>query len=81
MDRLPVDSSSIRSLGYDFPSSILEVELAGSGRVYRYFDVPLSIYDEFMAAESKGGYFNEMIRDMYAFEEIEEPMIEGGRGD
>jgi hypothetical protein len=71
MDRLPVDSSLIRSIGYDFPNSILEVELLPSGRVYRYFDVPLSIYSELMAADSKGSFFNESIRDLYPFEEIE----------
>ena len=26
MDRLPVDSSLIRSIGYDFPTSVLEVD-------------------------------------------------------
>ena len=40
MDRLPVDSSLIRSIGYDFSNSILEAELLPSGRVYRYFEVP-----------------------------------------
>ncbi len=71
MDRLPVDSSLFRSIGYDFPNSILEVELLPGGRVYRYFDVPLSIYNELMAADSKGSFFNESIRDLYPYEEPE----------
>jgi hypothetical protein len=71
MDRLPVDSSLIRSVGYDFPNSILEVELLPNGRVYRYFDVPLSIYNELMTADSKGSFYNESIRDLYPFEELE----------
>jgi hypothetical protein len=78
VDRLPVDSSLIRSIGYDFPNSVLEVELLPSGRVYRYFDVPLSIYNELMAAESKGAFFNESIRDLYPFEELELPLTEAG---
>ena len=69
MDRQPVESSLIRSVGYAPTASILEVELAESGRVYRYFDVPYSLFEELMAAESKGAYFNDHIRDMYAFEE------------
>jgi hypothetical protein len=73
MDRLPVDSTLIRSVGYDFPNSVLEVELTTGGRIYRYFDVPLSIYSELMAAGSKGAYFNESIRDLYPFEEVEGP--------
>jgi hypothetical protein len=71
MDRQPVDSRLIRSVGYDLMSSILEIELAESGRVYRYFDVPFSIADELITAESKGAYFNEQIRDMFAYEELE----------
>jgi len=71
MDRQPVESTLIRSVGYDLTASILEVELHESGRVYRYFDVPYSIVEEFLSAESKGAYFNEQIRDMYAYEEEE----------
>ena len=40
-----------------------------AARVYRYFDVPYSVAEELMSAQSKGGYFNEHVRDMYAFEE------------
>jgi KTSC domain len=71
MDRQPVDSRLIRSVGYDLTSSILEIELLESSRIYRYFDVPYSIAEELMTAESKGAYFNEQIRDMYAFEEAD----------
>ncbi len=70
MDRQPVDSRLIRSVGYDQASSILEVELLESGRIYRYFDVPYSVFDDLMTAESKGAYFNEHVRDMYAYEEL-----------
>ncbi len=69
MDRQPVDSRLIRSVGYDPIASVLEIELLESGRVYSYFDVPYSVAEELMTAESKGAYFNEQIRDMYAFEE------------
>ncbi len=71
MDRQPVDSSLIRSVGYDLTDSILEVELLEGGKVYRYFDVPYSVAEELMSAESKGAYFNEHVRDMYSFEETE----------
>ncbi len=71
MDRQPVESRLIRAVGYDPAGSILEVELVDAGRVYRYFDVPYSTYQELMEAESKGGYFNEHVRDLYAFEETD----------
>ena len=75
MYRRPVDSSLIRSIGYDLASSVLEVELVG-GRVYEYYDVPLSVYSELMNADSKGNYFNEYIKDLYSFGEVE-PGAEG----
>lgn len=71
MRRQPIDSSSIRSLGYDFASSRLEVEFAESGKVYEYHDVPYSVYTELLEAESKGTYFNESIKDLYPFRELE----------
>lgn len=67
--RRPVESSLIRSVGYDVASSVLEIEFAEHGRVYEYFDVPLSVYSELMAAESKGAYFNDRIKDMYPYQE------------
>ena len=71
MERYPVNSSLIRSVGYDLPNSILEIELVESNRVYEYFDVPFSVYNELMEAESKGSYFNELIKDLYAYQEVE----------
>ena len=71
MNRVPVSSSLIRSVGYDVASSILEVEFLESGRVYDYFDVPHSVNDELMSAESLGAYFNEFIKDLYAFEQVQ----------
>ena len=70
MYRRPVESSLIRSIGYDLPSSVLEVEFVAGGRLYEYYDVPLSVYSRLMGAESIGAYFNEHIRDMYAYQEI-----------
>jgi hypothetical protein len=64
-----VDSSLIRSVGYDLASSVLEVEFV-EGRVYEYYDVPLSVYSELMNAGSKGEYFNEHVKDMYPYGEV-----------
>ncbi len=69
MERQPVDSSLIRSVGYDLLESTLEVELVDSGRLYEFFDVPFSVYSELMEAESKGSYFNDFIKDLYAYQE------------
>jgi hypothetical protein len=61
----------IRSIGYDLPSSVLEVEFANGKGVYEYYDVPLSVYSRLMAAESIGIYLNEHIRDIYVSEQCE----------
>ncbi|MDR3635763.1 MAG: KTSC domain-containing protein [Isosphaeraceae bacterium] len=71
MHRRPVDSTLIRSVGYDLASSVLEIEFITEDRIYEYFDVPLSIYSELMAAESKGLYFNEYIKDMYSYQQVD----------
>lgn len=64
MDRVPVVSSNIRSVGYDPTSSILEVEF-NSGSVYQYLNVPESEYEGLMNAASKGRYLNRNIKGRY----------------
>lgn len=69
MKRTAVDSSNLASVGYEPVSQILEVEF-NSGTVYQYFDVPQSEYDDLMAADSHGRYFNQNIRDVYRYNRI-----------
>ncbi len=73
MERQPVESSLIRSVGYDLAGSILEIELIEPNHLYTFYDVPFSVYDELMDAPSKGKYFNEFIRDLYAYEATDGP--------
>jgi hypothetical protein len=62
MLRVVVDSTSIVSIGYDGRKRELEVEFRESGAVYLYFEVPAEIHREFMAAESKGTYLNQVLK-------------------
>lgn len=64
MDRTPVRSSNIRSVGYDPASRTLEVEFHSDG-LYQYSDVPETIYQGFMRAASKGSYFHDHIKGRY----------------
>ena len=64
MIRTQVQSSNIRSVGYDPGSTTLEVEFHGGG-VYKYSGVPETVYQAFMRAASKGSYFHAHIRDRY----------------
>jgi hypothetical protein len=41
-----------------------------SGKVYRYFGFPAYQYDEFLAAESHGRYFNAHILGQFRDEEV-----------
>lgn len=64
MKRVPVDSSLLVSIAYSAEQMLLELEFK-SGRVYQYDDVPRGVYEELLAADSKGRYFNEVIRDAF----------------
>lgn len=69
MERKSVDSSNIKSIGYDEGSSTLEVEFH-SGSIYQYFDVPLNIYNELREAGSKGQYFAKQIKGYFRFAKV-----------
>lgn len=62
MGRQPVDSEPIASLRYLPGRCLLDVEFRQSGDVYRYFEVSAEEYAEFMAAESKGTYLNQVFK-------------------
>lgn len=64
-----VSSSVIRRIEYDENARDLDVTFV-SGKRYIYHDVPLEIYVEFLDASSKGEFFNEHIKDRYAFAEL-----------
>jgi hypothetical protein len=66
VDRTPVSSSSLTSVGYDEPTQTLEVEFP-SGSVYQYFDVPTSVYSELLGASSVGQYFAQNVRNSYRY--------------
>ena len=69
MRRRAVDSTTMRSVGYDAKSGILEIEF-DSGAVYQYVGVPARTYEQLLAAESKGRYFNDEIRDSYPYVQV-----------
>ena len=66
MDRVPVSSSNLASVGYDPFSWTLEIEFM-DGAVYRYFDVPAHEHQDLMQAPSHGKYFHAHIRSVYRY--------------
>lgn len=69
MQRTPVTSSNVASVGYDSSTKTLEVEFT-SGSVYRYFDVPEREYRGLVGAESIGRYLNQSIKGTYRFDRL-----------
>ena len=65
MNRIPVDSSNLKSIGYDADEQVLEVEFKNSV-IWQYRIVPLNIWLELESAPSKGKYFMTQIRDRFA---------------
>ena len=69
-DRMPhVSSSMMTRANYDDSTSELDITFI-SGKTYRYFEVPPAIYDGLLDSESKGEYFNENIKDAFAYSEV-----------
>ena len=69
MTWIPVESSALQAAAYAENQALLYL-LFQSGEVYRYFDVPLWQYREFLAAESKGRYFGSHIRGHFRYERM-----------
>ena len=69
MDRLPVQSSNLSTVGYDEASMTLEIEFLKGG-IYQYYNVPQSEYANLMNAESKGTYFTHNIRGKYPYQKV-----------
>ena len=57
MEREYVESSNIRSVGYNQNTSTLEIEF-NSGAVWQYYDVLENTYYELKSASSIGKFFN-----------------------
>lgn len=66
MNRSPVQSSNVASVGYDQETQTLEVEF-NSGSVYQYFDVPQHVYEGLLTAESAGRFLNAEIKGAYRY--------------
>jgi hypothetical protein len=69
VNRVPVDSSNLATVGYDPATAHLEIEFV-NGSVYCYGGVPAGIHSGLMSADSKGRYFHRFIRDVYPFQRL-----------
>ena len=63
-----VKSSLLDKVGYDPEAKVLAVQMNYSSDVYLYQDVPQDIFDDLLAAESKGGFYVKNIKCKYKTE-------------
>lgn len=64
-----VESSLFTSAAYRSDAQQLYLRFR-DGDIYRYFDVPVQMYEEFLAVESKGRYFGRHIRNAFRYEQV-----------
>jgi len=62
--RQPIESTAIAKIGYSKRRHILEIEFV-NGAVYRYLDVPVTVYRDLMSSESKARFYDSNIRGHY----------------
>ena len=61
-----VDSSNMKSIGYDSSTESLFVKFRDNS-IYVYFEVPEITYKDFLDSSSKGGYHHDFIRNNFEF--------------
>ena len=69
MQRMVVESSSVRSIGYDELTFELEIEFH-NGRAYRYQQVPIAAYRLLLRAPSIGEFVNTQIKPRFEAKEV-----------
>jgi hypothetical protein len=69
MEREAVASSTVLSAGYDAASETLEVEFKG-GTVYQYYNVPDSVYQQFLESDSKGRFLHVYIKNSFPYSRV-----------
>lgn len=69
LELIPVDSSSVRGIGYNEDQRVLYVQYA-DGEVCEYFKVPKNDYLELLTAKSIGWSVNKRIKLYYNYQKI-----------
>ncbi len=70
MTWLPLESAMLASVAYNATQLTLYLRFRNSGDVYRYFDLPVTLYQAFLDAESHGAFFLANIRNCFRYERL-----------
>ncbi len=69
LERQPVKSRILRSVGYDDSTKILEVEFQ-NGLIYQFFDVPKKVSEDLLHSGEIGKYFTEKVRTRFRTKQV-----------
>ena len=69
MQRKRVNSSKLRSVGYEEGTKTLEVEMS-NGQVYQYVGVYPEVHRRFMAAPNPTSFFDDKIAEEYTAKRV-----------
>ena len=61
------DSTVISRVYYDRKTQTLDAVFPGSGKRYRYSDVPIEVFVDFVLSDSYGKFFGTNIRDKFGY--------------
>lgn len=70
MERTPVESKALVSVGYDAEQRVLEIEFA-KGKVYQYADVPPELHVWLMRSQDKAALFRNKIDGSFEFRRVD----------
>ena len=69
LERQPVKSRILRSVGYDDSTKIMEIEFH-SGLVYQYLAVPSKVYMDLMRSSEVGKFFSDKVRTQFRTKQV-----------
>lgn len=69
IQRTPVSSSNVATVGYDCDEMILEVEFR-NGCVYQYLNVPEMVFQSLISAGSVGIYLAREVKPTYPYRRL-----------
>jgi hypothetical protein len=69
MERKRINSSTIRSVGYDAGKQVLEIEFS-SGSIVQYTGVSPEVHRQFMNSPSPGSFYQDRIDENYSAKRI-----------
>jgi len=74
LERKPVESCNLKSVGYDNNLKNLEIEFH-SGLIYQYQNVPSHIYANLISAHSTGTFFTDEIKNRYRSKRLDKVTV------